>query len=82
MQGLNYSLVIEATDDLNFFVFYSPDLKGFSGTGISLDACLQKAPMAMDEFVKLLAQEGLPIPPINPSPFVRMETSDRISPAA
>ena len=31
MLKLKYSLVIEATDDPNFFSSYSPDLEGFTG---------------------------------------------------
>ena len=30
MIDLKYSLVIEATNDSNFFGFYSPDLEGFT----------------------------------------------------
>ena len=33
MIDLQYSLVIEATDDPSFFGFYSPDLEGFTGVG-------------------------------------------------
>jgi predicted RNase H-like HicB family nuclease len=43
MLNLNYSLVIEATDDPHFFAFYSPDLDGFTGTGESIEDCLEKA---------------------------------------
>ncbi|MGQ9626915.1 MAG: hypothetical protein ACUVV0_08445 [Anaerolineae bacterium] len=35
MLELRYSLVIEATEDPNFFGFYSPDLEGFTGVGHS-----------------------------------------------
>ncbi|MGH7775025.1 MAG: hypothetical protein ACREQA_22590 [Candidatus Binatia bacterium] len=40
MIDLKYSLVIEATEDLNFFGFYSPDLEGFTGIGHSIEDCL------------------------------------------
>jgi hypothetical protein len=36
MIDLRYSLVIEATEEPDFFSFYSPDLKGFSGVGHSV----------------------------------------------
>ena len=36
MIGLPYSLVIEATEEPDFFGFYSPDLEGFSGIGHSV----------------------------------------------
>ena len=32
MLDLPYSLVIEATDEPDFFGFYSPDLEGFTGS--------------------------------------------------
>src|SRR5688572_26288979 len=35
MIDLKYSLVIEATEDPNFFGFYSPELEGFTGIGHS-----------------------------------------------
>ena len=37
MERLLYSLDIEATDDPNFFSFYSPDLEGFTGSGSSIE---------------------------------------------
>src|SRR5712691_2115686 len=35
MIDLKYSLVIEATEEPDYFGFYSPDLEGFSGIGHS-----------------------------------------------
>jgi hypothetical protein len=43
MIDIPYSLVIEATQDPEFFAFYSPDLEGFTGVGHSLEDCLYKA---------------------------------------
>ncbi len=43
MIDLRYSLVIEATEEPDFFSFYSPDLEGFSGIGHSVEDCLYKA---------------------------------------
>ena len=37
MIGLEYSLVIEATEEPDFFGFYSPDLQGFTGVGHSIE---------------------------------------------
>jgi len=42
MINLKYSLVIEATEDPNFFGFYSPDLEGVTGVGNSIEDCLTK----------------------------------------
>ena len=36
MIELEYSLVIEATDEPDYFRFYSPDLEGFTGIGHSI----------------------------------------------
>ena len=43
MIELKYSLIIEATDDPNFFGFYSPELEGFTGIGHSIEDCIYKA---------------------------------------
>ena len=66
MIDLQYSLVIEATDDPGFFGFHSPDLEGFSGVGHSVEDCLYKARWGMKEHVALLREKGLPVPPANP----------------
>jgi predicted RNase H-like HicB family nuclease len=70
MIDLKYSLVIEATDDLNFFGFYSPDLLGFTGVGYSIEDCVRKARSAMEEHVTLLRELGLPVPDPNANPTV------------
>ncbi|HEU5118636.1 MAG TPA: type II toxin-antitoxin system HicB family antitoxin, partial [Isosphaeraceae bacterium] len=61
----SYSLVIEATEDPTFFGFYSPDLVGFTGIGHSIEDCLYQARWGMREHVKLLREQGLPVPPAN-----------------
>ena len=70
MIDLQYSLVIEATDDPTFFGFYSPELEGFAGAGHSIENCLSQARRGMREHVAELAQQGLPVPPINPDPTI------------
>jgi len=70
MIDLRYSLVIEATEDPNFFGFYSPDLEGFTGVGHSIEDCLYKARWGMEEHVALLKEKDLPVPKGNPSPTV------------
>jgi predicted RNase H-like HicB family nuclease len=82
MIDLEYSLIIEATEDPDYFGFYSPDLDGFSGAGNSIDDCLKKAQEALNEHVKLLETEGLRVPPINPNPAVTLHKSERVIPAA
>ena len=73
MIDLDYSLVIEATSDPSFFGFYSPDLKGFTGVGHSIEDCLYQARWGMREHVELLREQRLPIPPENPAPKVTIQ---------
>ena len=65
MIDLKYSLVIEATEDPTFFGFYSPDLEGFTGVGHSIEDCLYQAKWGMEEYIELLKEQSLPIPPKN-----------------
>jgi predicted RNase H-like HicB family nuclease len=62
MIELPYSLVIEATEEPDYFGFYSPDLEGFTGIGHSVEDCLYKAKWGMKEHVALLKEQGLPVP--------------------
>jgi predicted RNase H-like HicB family nuclease len=62
MIDLPYSLVIEATDDPDFFGFYSPELEGFTGIGHSIEDCVYMARCGMKEHVELLKEQGLPVP--------------------
>ncbi len=81
MIELKYSLVIEATDDQNFFGFYSPELEGFTGVGHSIEDCLYKARWGMEEHLALLANQNLPVPEANPNPIVTVQNSERVAPA-
>jgi predicted RNase H-like HicB family nuclease len=73
MIDLKYSLVIEATDDPNFFGFYSPDLEGFTGIGHSVEDCLYKAKWGQE---LLLKQQGLPFVKENPNPKVIIQNQE------
>ena len=75
MIDLRYSLVIEATEEPDFFSFYSLDLEGFSGVGHSVEDCLYKAKWGMAEHVSLLEGQGLPVPLPNSSPRVVIENA-------
>ncbi|PIP48735.1 MAG: HicB family protein [Chloroflexi bacterium CG07_land_8_20_14_0_80_45_17] len=77
MIDLKYSLVIEATDDPEFFGFYSPELEGFTGIGHSVEDCLYKAKWGMLEHVNLLREKGFPIPKENPNPIVTIQNEKR-----
>jgi predicted RNase H-like HicB family nuclease len=82
MIDLKYSLVIEATDDPNFFGFFSPELQGFTGIGHSIEDCLYKARWGMEEHVALLKDQNLPIPEQNSNPKVVVQNTELVAPAA
>ena len=75
MIELRYSLVIEATDEPDFFGFYSPELEGFTGVGHSIEDCMYKAKWGMEEHVELLRQQGLAVPETNPDPKITIENA-------
>lgn len=77
MIDLLYSLVIEATEDPEYFGFYSPDLEGFTGIGHSVEDCLYKAKWGMVEHVELLKQQDLPVPPKNPDPRITIQNAKK-----
>ena len=77
MIDLPYSLVIEATEEPDFFGFYSPDLDGFTGVGHSVEDCLYKAKWGMKEHVETLEQQGLPVPPANPDPKITIQNTKK-----
>ncbi|MBM3775587.1 MAG: type II toxin-antitoxin system HicB family antitoxin [Acidobacteria bacterium] len=81
MIDLKYSLVIEATEEPDFFGFYSPDLEGFTGIGHSIEDCLYQARLGMAEHTALLRERGLPVPPENRSPQVIIRNEDRLKKA-
>jgi len=81
MITLNYSLVIEATAEPDFFGFYSPDLEGFTGVGHSIEDCLYQARWGMQEHVTLLREQGLPVPPQNPNPRIIIQNESKLVPA-
>jgi predicted RNase H-like HicB family nuclease len=75
MIDLSYSLVIEATEDLNFFTFFSPELDRFSGVGHSIEDCVYKARAGMQEHVELLREQSLPVLDVNPDPKVTVQNA-------
>jgi hypothetical protein len=77
MIDLPYSLIIEATDEPDFFGFYSPDLEGFSGIGHSVEDCLYQARWGMRELAALLREEGLPVPTVNPDPSILIQNQKK-----
>ena len=79
MLDLPYSLVIEATEEPDFFGFYSPELEGFTGIGHSIEDCMFKAKWGMEEHVELLKEQGLPIPDKNLNPNILIQNQQALS---
>ena len=79
MINLKYSLIIEATDEPDFFGFYSPELIGFTGVGNSVEDCLYKAKWGMMEHLKILKEEGLPVPEPNPDPKIIIQNEKKVA---
>jgi len=75
MIELPYSLVIEATQEADYFGFFSPELEGFSGIGHSIEDCLYKAKSGMKEHVELLQERGLPVPKRNTDPKIVIQNA-------
>lgn len=80
MIDLPYSLVIEATDEPDFFGFYSPDLEGFSGVGHSIEDCLYKARSGFKDHTRTLCELGLPVALSNPNPTVMIQNEQKLQP--
>ncbi len=79
MINLKYSLTIEATDEPDFFGFYSPELVGFTGVGNSVEDCLYKARWGMIEHLRILKEEGLPVPSPNPDPKILIQNEKKLA---
>ena len=79
MLNLPYSLIIEATEEPDFFGFYSPELEGFTGIGHSIEDCMFKAKWGMEEHVELLKEQGIPVPDRNPDPNILIQNQQALS---
>ena len=79
MIDIPYSLVIEATDEADYFGFYSPDLEGFTGIGHSVEDCLYQARWGIKEHVALLHEQGLPVPEPNPDPKIVIQNARQLA---
>lgn len=78
MIDLPYSLIVEATEEPDYFGFYSLDLEGFTGIGHSVEDCLFQARWGIKEHVALLIAQGLPVPPANPNPTVTIQNEKKV----
>ena len=77
MIDVPYSLTIEATDEPDYFGFFSPDLEGFTGIGHSVEDCIYKARWGMQEHVSILIAEGLPVPRTNADPKIIVQNETK-----
>lgn len=77
MIDLTYSLIIEATEEPDYFGFYSTELEGFTGIGHSVEDCIYQARWGMKEHVALLEEQGLLVPPVNPDPKIIVHNSGK-----
>ncbi len=77
MIELPYSLVIEVTNEPDYFSFFSPELEGFTGSGHSVEDCLYQAKWGMKEHVELLKDQGLVIPAANSDPVITIRNADQ-----
>jgi predicted RNase H-like HicB family nuclease len=81
MIDMDYSLIIEATKDPDYFGFYSPDLEGFTGIGHSIEDCVYKAKWGMQDHIKLLKEKGLPVPDKKPNPQIIIQNEQQLQKA-
>ncbi|MDE2059695.1 MAG: type II toxin-antitoxin system HicB family antitoxin [candidate division NC10 bacterium] len=79
MIDLPYSLTIEATQEPDYFGFFSPDLEGFTGIGHSIEDCVYKAKWGMKEHIELLRERGLPVPPKVKDPKIIVQNEARLA---
>ncbi|MGA2262266.1 MAG: type II toxin-antitoxin system HicB family antitoxin [Acidobacteriota bacterium] len=81
MINLPYSLVIEATEDPEFFGFYSRELEGFTGVGHSIEDCVHKARWGTKDHLEMLRAHGLPVPSPTPRPTILVQNEQKLQPA-
>lgn len=82
MIDLPYSLVIEATEEPDFFTFFSPELPGFSGVAHSVEGCIYQAKAGMAEHTTLLSETNRPVPPSAKSPTITIQNAQPLERAA
>ena len=79
MIDLPCSLTIEATEEPDYFGFFSPDLEGFTGIGHSIEDCVYKAKWGMKEHLEFLKERGLPVPPKVKSPKIIVQNEEKMA---
>jgi predicted RNase H-like HicB family nuclease len=82
MIELPYSVIIEATEEPDFFTYFSPELPGFSGVGHSIEGCIYQAKLAMAEHTAVLSETNRPIPPPVKNPTITVQNAKPFEQAA
>lgn len=82
MIELPYSLIIEATEEPDFFTFYSLDLPGFSGVAHSIEGAIYQAKSAMAEHIAVLSELNRPVPPRTKNPTILIQNARNLEQAA
>jgi hypothetical protein len=79
MLDLSYLITIEATNDPEFFSFYSDELEGFTGVGHSIEDCLYRyrARHGMREHVQTMREQKMKVPKANKNPRVTILNTPR-----
>jgi hypothetical protein len=77
MIELQYSLIIGATNEPDYFGFYSPDLEGFTGIGHSIEDYIYKARWEVIDHVNLLKEQGLSVPSVNQNPKIIIQNEQK-----
>lgn len=75
MLNLRYSIIVEATEDPNFFGVHCPALDRYgacTAAGSTLDEAVQNGRLAIEEFVLELQVMGITPPPADTYPTVRV----------
>ncbi len=78
MLDLKYNIIIEATKDPQYFGYFSPDLPGFTGGGISIPSILEELNLAIEEHLEVMRENGHipPKPTFNPQIVIKNETEE------
>jgi predicted RNase H-like HicB family nuclease len=80
MIELEYTLIIEATEEPDYFGFYSPELEGFTGSGNSIEDCIYKAKWAIKDHVETMKNLGLKIPEKSKNPKIIIQNEEALVP--
>jgi predicted RNase H-like HicB family nuclease len=79
--GLRFGIEIEETEDPRFYGVTVPDILGCTTTGRSIEDAIAKARKAIELHLRVLAEEGLPLPRRRRPPEIRIVARRRAAAA-